>query len=62
MKNYKYHCCLVFAVHIHFLDIFLIFLRGLNFVDNSFAIFRVDDISWRKSESAKSAKYYPRVI
>ena len=38
------------------------FLRGLNFVDNSFVIFRVDDISWKKSESAKSAKYYPRVI
>ena len=45
-----------------FADIFLIFLRELNFADNSFVIFRADDISWKKSESAKSAKYYPRGI
>ena len=34
MKNHKYHCCLLFAIRFRFIDMFLHFSRGLNFVDD----------------------------
>ena len=35
MKNHKYHCCLLFAIRFCFIDMFLHFSRGLNFVDDN---------------------------
>ena len=36
MKNHKYYCVLLFAIHFHFSEIFADFLNILNYVDDCF--------------------------
>ena len=73
MKNHKYHFCLLFVIHFHFLDISLDFSRWLNFVEKDFknisrglnftnrkiCDIHVDFISRSKPKPTRSAKYNP---